>query len=123
MNDFKGFDNVEINKILLTMSKELEMDLEEEEYFIDLFEKDKQPLTDKDLIELNEQQKRKKKKSSLGHVTFSLKKMQEAFAFIEKGIQIFEDMDQMVNTFQKLCVLVTELLLLYHIKKSVSNNS
>lgn len=53
------------------MSKELEMDLEEEEeYFIDLFEKDKQPLTDKDLIELNEQQKKKKKEVKLGPCYF-----------------------------------------------------
>ena len=42
VNDFKRFDNVEINKMLVTVNKELEMDLEGED-FIDLFEKGKQP--------------------------------------------------------------------------------
>lgn len=106
VNDFKGFDNVEINKTLVTMSKELED-------FIDLFNKG-QAAPDKDLIELNKQEK-KKKEVKLEPCHSSLKKMQEVFAFIEKGLQIFEDIDQMVNTFQKLCTLVTELLLLYHV--------
>ena len=38
VNDFKGFDDVEINKMFVTTSKEQEMDLEEED-FIDSFEK------------------------------------------------------------------------------------
>ena len=57
MKDFKGLYDVEINKTLVTMNKELETDLEEED-FIDLFEKDKQPLTNKDLIELNKSSKK-----------------------------------------------------------------
>ena len=52
---FKGFDNVAINKTLVTMSKEMEMYLEEED-FTDVFEKAKQPLTNEDLIELHEKQ-------------------------------------------------------------------
>ncbi|XP_036363407.1 tigger transposable element-derived protein 1-like [Octopus sinensis] len=42
VNDFKGFDNVAINKMLVTTSKELEMDLEEK-VFTDVFERQVAP--------------------------------------------------------------------------------
>lgn len=47
MNNFQGFNNVAVNKKLLTMSNELEMNFTEEDY-TDLFEKDKQSLTSED---------------------------------------------------------------------------
>ena len=52
-SDAQGMKNIEINKMLVIMSKELEMNLEEKD-FIDLFEKDKQSVMNEYLIELNE---------------------------------------------------------------------
>ena len=89
-HSIKKFDNVEINKTLVTTIKELEMDLEEGN-FIDLFEKDKQLLMNEDLTELMKEPKNKKVIKREPH-HFSLKKIQEAFAFIEKGLHIFKNM-------------------------------
>ncbi|XP_036357784.1 tigger transposable element-derived protein 1-like [Octopus sinensis] len=100
MNDFKGFDNVAINKTLVTMSKELGMDLEEED-FTDLFENDKKPLMNEDLIELHEQQNKEEEVEPEPH-HFTIKKMQQAFACIKNGLSMFENMDPNAQYFSKI---------------------
>ncbi|XP_036364351.1 tigger transposable element-derived protein 1-like [Octopus sinensis] len=114
VNDFKEFDNVAINKTLVTKSKELEMDLEEED-FTDLFEKDKQPLTDEDLIELHEQQNKEEKEVEPEPRHFTIKKMQQAFAYIEKGLSMFDDMDPNAQRFSKIMGACHEALAPYNV--------
>ncbi|XP_052823133.1 tigger transposable element-derived protein 1 isoform X2 [Octopus bimaculoides] len=101
VNDFKGFDDVAINKTLVTKSKELEKDLEEG-YFTDLFEKDKQLLMNEDLIELHEQQNKEKEEVKHEPCHFTIKKMQQAFAYIKKNLSMFEDMDSNAQRFSKI---------------------
>ncbi|XP_014786766.1 tigger transposable element-derived protein 1-like [Octopus bimaculoides] len=98
MNDFKGFDNVAINKTLVTTSKELEMDLEVGD-FTDLFEKYKQPITNEYFIEFHVQQNKEVEPEPR---QFTIKKMQQAFAYIEKGLSMFEDMDPNAQRFSKI---------------------
>ncbi|XP_014789558.1 tigger transposable element-derived protein 1-like [Octopus bimaculoides] len=124
VNDFKGFDNVGINKTLGTSSKEVKIDLEEED-FTDLFEKDKQLLTNEDLIELHEQQSKEVEvEPEPRH--FTIKKMQHAFAYIEKGLSMFGDLGPNSQRFSKIMEACHEAFdpysVIFEEKKTVQGN-
>lgn len=100
MNDFKGPDNVAINKTLFTTSEKLEMDFEEVDS-MDLFEKDKQSLRNEGLIELHKQEN-KNENVELEPRNFTINKMQQTFSYMLKCIFIFEDMCPNAQSISKL---------------------
>lgn len=109
----KSLDNVAINITSVTASRELEIDLEEED-FTDLFENEKHPHVNGEMIDFLEQQN---KEEDVYHEPrhFIIKKMQQLFACIEKCFSKFEDMDTNLQPFSKMMVYCLEAVAPYNI--------
>ena len=115
VNDFKGFDTAVVNKMMVAMTKELQMDLGEED-FTELFEKDIQPVTNEESMELHKQQnKGEEEQVKPKPCHFNIKKMQQAFAHIEKGLVMFADMDPNAQCFSKIIGACYETFTPYNI--------
>lgn len=83
----------------MSTRKELEIDPKEMD-FTDLFENDKQPLMNEGLIGLHEQQNKEAEvEPEPRH--FIVKRMQQEFLCIEKGLSTFEDMDPNAQLLSK----------------------
>uniref|UniRef100_UPI00358FBA1D tigger transposable element-derived protein 1-like n=1 Tax=Myxine glutinosa TaxID=7769 RepID=UPI00358FBA1D len=114
VNDFMGFDAPvrAVSKNLVSLSADLEMDLEEED-FDGLIEADKQLLTNEDLMALKEERHEEDELPEPESRKFTAAEMQKGFYHLSKCLATFEAQDPNAERFAKMMNGTSNLFLPY----------
>ena len=123
VHDFRGFEKVdeeskEVFNNLVTLSKKLELDLQEDN-FIELLAVQHEELTNEDLMELKAQRKDEERQEE-EEVTeepkiFTTQEMARGFSLSEEALLVFEAQDLNVEQYMKVAAALQNAIQCYHV--------
>ena len=130
VQDFPGFEKVdeskEIFSNLVTLSKKLELDLQEDN-FIELLVVQHEKLTNKDLMELEAQRKdeeRQEEEVTEEQKRFMMQEIARGFSLFEEALLVFEAQNPNVEYYTKFAAAVQNVIqccrVIYEEKKRAS---
>ena len=110
-------ESKEVFSNLVTLSKKLELDLQEDD-FIELLAVQHEELTNEDLMELEAQRKDEKRQEE-EEVTekpkrFMMQEMERGFSLFEEALLVFEAQDPNIEWYTKLAAAVQNAIQCYH---------
>ena len=121
VQDFPGFEKVdeskEIFSNLVTLSKKLELDLQEDN-FIELLVVQHEKLTNKDLMELEAQRKdeeRQEEEVTEEQKRFMMQEIARGFSLFEEALLVSEAQDPNVEWYMKDAAAIQNAIQCYHV--------
>ena len=123
VHDFCGFENVdeeskEVFSNLVTLSKKLELDLQEDS-FTELLAVQREELTNEDLMELEAQRKdeerQEEEKVTEEPKKLMMQEMARGFSLFEEALLVFEAQDPNVEQYPKVTAAIQNAIQCYHV--------